>query len=74
MGVKELWLGLVSFSVGVVLMFNLGQLLSSAKLYVTIPVEIIVAILIFGGILLMIMNVKKEKLTGFDKQPKMSKV
>ena len=49
----RLWLGLVAFSAGLVLVLNMGRLLENTKLSVSIGLEIVVAVMIFGGLLLM---------------------
>ena len=62
MKILELWIGLVAFSFGLVLMFNLGSLLpynsygstQPAQLGTTMLTELIVAMLIFGGLILIV--------------------
>jgi len=62
-----LWLGLVSFSVGVVLLFNLGSLLNSPSTGVKILIECVIAIMIFGGVVLMFLNFNKTRGKGQKK-------
>ncbi len=62
----RLWLGLIAFCIGLVMLFNLGNLLGNnynptgADLAVRIFIEIVVVVLIFGGLILMVMSVKSE--------------
>ena len=56
MNMYRLWLGLIAFSAGVVFFMNLNAILPynpSPPLVETLLIEIVMTILIFGGLLLM---------------------
>ena len=63
----RLWLGLVAFCIGLVILFNLSNLLGNSynptggALALKIFIEIIVAVLIFGGLILMIIAIRSDK-------------
>ena len=60
---KELWVGLISFCAGIVLIFNLSNMYleETAGLAVTMIVEIIVLMLLFGGLLMMYLGARSDK-------------
>lgn len=61
MEMDRLWVGLIAFCIGLVLLFNLGTIFpynSTTPLLVKMSIETIVAILIFGGIILVILHWK----------------
>ncbi|MDE1761984.1 MAG: hypothetical protein KGH78_02200 [Candidatus Micrarchaeota archaeon] len=70
MKTTELWIGLVAFSLGVVLVFNLGNLLpynsygntlTGGQLATTLITELIVAVLVFGGLILIGLSLELKK-------------
>lgn len=60
---NRLWLGLISFCAGIVFFFNLGNIFpygSTAPLVEKIVIELVVAMLLFGGLVLMYLSVKSN--------------
>ena len=63
----RLWLGLIALCIGVVLVFNLSSLFpysygpeTAAQIYSKIIIEIVIAVLVFGGLTVMILSVRKD--------------
>ena len=53
----RLWLGLFAFSAGLVFFFNLGNMFATSPgLAAQMIIEIVVTVLILGGLLLMLLN------------------
>jgi hypothetical protein len=63
MNAKSLWLGLISLSAGVVLVFNLDSVMGNISLLPKLVIQTIVVLMIFGGLALVALSSREGSKT-----------